>query len=115
MSRKKLNTFIDVITILLVLFPLVMSVATAIFNGSYDVESIGAYCEQFSISNALVGKISAVVNTFGIAFDGAFANACFVIMSNALLIYCFRVFIAVMVFIPKMALKFINFDFGGKS
>ena len=114
MSKRKLNVFVDVITILLVLFPLVMAFATAIFNGSFDVLSIGAYCEQFEISNELTQKIKTAVADFGVNYDGAFATAAFVILSNSLLIYVFRVFIAVLVFIPKMALKFINLDFGGK-
>lgn len=114
MSKRKLTAFIDVITVLLVLFPLIMAVATAIFNGSFDVLTVNAYVEQYEISNELTAKISSAVGSFGIAFDGAFSTASFVIISNALLIYVFRVFVAVLLFLPKMALKFINFDFGGK-
>lgn len=114
MSKRKLNVFVDVLTILLVVFPLVMCVATAIFNGSFDVLNIGAFVEQFEISNALTSKISSSVAVLGFAIDGAFANVVFVIMSNALLIYVFRVFVAVMIYVPKMAYKFINLEFGGK-
>lgn len=114
MSKRKLNVFLDVLTILLCLFPLVMALATAIFNGSFDVVNIGDYVCQYSISSELEQKISDSMNYFGIAFDGEFYSAALVILSNTLLIYIFRVFAAVMVFIPKMALKFINLDFGGK-
>lgn len=114
LSKRKFNVFLDIVTVLLVLFPLLMAVGTAIFNGSFEFTDVGSYVEQFSISNALTDKIMSSVDNFGFDFDGAFARASFVIMSNALIIYLFRVFVAVMVFIPKMAYRFINFDFGGK-
>jgi len=114
MSKRKLNVFVDVLTILLCMFPLLMGLATAIFNGSFDLSNFGEYVAQFAISNDLAQKIGALINNFGIAFDGAFFNSACIIMANTLLIYIFRVFVSVMVFIPKLSSKFINLDFGGK-
>lgn len=114
MSKRKLNVFIDVIMILLCLFPLLMGLATAIFNGSFDLTNFNEYVSQFSISNDLAQKIGSAIDNFGIYFDGAFFDSACIIMANTLLIYIFRVFVSVMVFIPKMASKFINLDFGGK-
>lgn len=108
MSKRKYKVFLDVITVLLILFPLIMAVITSRAAGSFEIFNVAAYVEQFVISSDLAGRVGEAMNVFGIAFDGGFYNAALVIFSNAILIYIFRVLLAVVVFIPKLALKFIN-------
>ena len=113
MTKKKYNKFLDVVTVLVILFPLLMSLITARANGTFDIVTLANYIEQFAISNDLSLRIGECINTFGIAFDGAFFSCACVIMGNALLIWLFRLFIAVMCFIPKFALKMIDGFIGG--
>ena len=113
MTKKKYNKFLDVVTVLVILFPLLMSLITARANGTFDIVTLANYIEQFAISNSLSLRIGECINTFGIAFDGAFAPCAYVIIGNALLVWVFRLFIAVMCFIPKFALKMIDGFIGG--
>ncbi len=113
MTKKKYNKFLDVVTVLVILFPLLMSLITARSSGSFDTVTLANYIEQFAISNSLSSRIGECINTFGIAFDGDMFHSACVIMGNALLIWLFRLFIAVMCFIPKFALKMINGFSGG--
>lgn len=115
MTKKKYNKFLDFVTVLVILFPLLMSLITARCSGSFDTVQLANYVEQFAISNSLSLRIGECINTFGIAFDGAMFNSACVIMSNALLVWLFRLFIAVLTYIPKFALKLINLSIGEKD
>lgn len=115
MTKRKFNKFVDVVTVLLILFPLLMALITARCSGTFDSSALTDYVQNFAISSSLADNIGECINTFGIAFDGAFFGSACVLISNAFLIYVFRVFIAVLTFIPKLALKFIDIDFGGKD
>ena len=115
MTKKKYNKFLDFVTVLVILFPLLMSLITARCSGSFDTAQLANYVEHFAISNSLSLRIGECINTFGIAFDGAMFNSACVIMSNALLIWLFRLFVAVLTYIPKFALKLINLSIGEKD
>lgn len=115
MTKRKYNKFLDIVTVLVILFPLLMSLITARCSGSFDSAQFADYIQQFAISNSLSSRIGECINTFGVLFDGAmFSGAC-VIIANALLIWLFRLFIAVLTFIPKFALKLINLSIGDKD
>lgn len=113
MTKRKYKLFLDVLTILLIIAPLIV-LLLAVHSGAVLDKTPSDIVMSFSISNSLADRIGQCINTFGIELDGDFYNATCVIMSNALLIYLFRVFVSVLVFLPKLALKFINLDFGGK-
>ena len=115
MTKKKYNKFLDVVTVLVILFPLLMSLITARCSGDFDSVTLANYIEQFAISNDLSLRIGECINTFGIEFNGAFFSPACVIMGNALLVWLFRFFIAVMCFIPKFALKMMNGLIGGEK
>ena len=115
MREKKYKTFVDVLTVLCILFPLLLALLATWQSGTYESAQIAAYIEDFAISEDLAHRIGESINTFGIGFDGAFFGASCTIMSNALLVYLFRVFIAVLTFIPKMALKFMHLPTGEKG
>ena len=115
MTKRKFNKFLDIVTVLVVLFPLLMALITARCSGSFDTAFIVDYVQNFAISNDLNLRIGECINTFGISFDGAFFPCALVIMGNALLIWIFRLFIAVMCFIPKFALKMMNGFIGGEK
>lgn len=115
MTKRKYKVFIDIVTVLLVLFPLVMSLVTARANGTFDGADIGAYVENFAISRDLANTVGESINNFGIAFDGEFYAPALVIFSNAIIIYLFRLFLEVALFIPKLALKFINISMEGEK
>lgn len=112
MTKRKYKLFIDVVTVLLVFFPLIMSIVTARANGNFDV---AAYVNDFAISQDLTARVSAAVSSFGIAFDGAYAVAALVLFSNAILIYLFRVMLAVALWLPKLAYNLINLNFEGDT
>ena len=111
MTKRKYKVFIDIVTVLLVLFPLIMSIVTARANGTFEV---AAYIDDFAISNDLTGRVSSALQSFGVALDGAYSTAALVLFSNAILIYLFRVLLAVALFLPKIAYNFINLDLGGE-
>ncbi len=113
MTKKKYNKFLDVVTVLVILFPLFMSLITARCSGSFDTVQLANYVEQFAISNSLSLRIGECINTFGIDFDGAMFHSACVIMGNALLVWLFRLFISIMCFIPKFANKMISGFVGG--
>lgn len=113
MTKKKYNKFLDVVTVLIILFPLLMSLITARSCGTFDIATFANYIEQFAISNDLNSRIGECINTFGIAFDGAFFAPACVIIGNALLVWLFRLFIAVMCFLPKFAIKMMDAFCGG--
>lgn len=115
MTKRKFNRFVDVVTVLVIVFPLLMALITARCSGTFEAFDFTTYVENFCISENLANLIHDSIDTFGFAFDGDFAYGACVIMSNALLVYVFRVFIAVMTFIPKFALRLLNwFDKGDK-
>lgn len=115
MTKRKYNKLLDFITLLLILFPLLMLLLSAMCNGNYNSALYCEYTRNFAISDDLSNKIGECINTFGIAFDGAFFGSACVIMSNALLIWVFRVFVSVLLFIPKFANKLINVSHGGDN
>ena len=115
MTKKKYNRFLDIATVLIILFPLIMLLFTARANGTFDVTNVADYVNQYAISNALATRIGECINTFGIAFDGNFFAPSCVILANALLVWLFRVFVSVMTFIPKFALKMTNLSIGEKD
>jgi len=112
MTKKKYNKFLDFVTVLVILFPLIMALFTAHANGTFDVGNVGDYVLQYSVSDELALLIGDSISTFGFAFDGAFFLPACVILANALVIWLFRVFIAVMSFVPKMALRLLNLPIG---
>ena len=113
MTKKKYNRLMDFITVLLILFPLIMCLFTARATGTFADLDIATYVEQFSLSGDLVSLIEGSVGQFDFAIDDNFSHCAYVIMSNALLIWVFRLFLSAMTFIPKMGLKFINMFTGG--
>ena len=115
MTKKKYNRFLDVITVLIILFPLIMCIVTARSNGTFDIVSINGYVNQFVISEDLALLIQCSTDTFGFGINGSFSYPACVIMSNALLIWCFRVFIAVLTFIPKFSIKLLNLLVGDRD
>ena len=115
MTKKKYNRFLDVVTVLLILFPLIMCLFTARSSGTFDIINVSDYVSQFAISPDLADLIASSVNTFGFSFSGVFANSAFVIMSNALLIWIFRLFVEVMTFLPKFAIKLLNITIGDRD
>ena len=112
MTKKKFNKFLDFVTVLVIMFPLLMALFTARATGSFDASNIGDYVLQYSISDELALLIGDSISTFGFDFDGAFFLPSCVILANALIVWLFRVFIAVMTFLPKMALKLLNLPMG---
>lgn len=112
MTKRKFNRFVDVLTVLAVIFPLLLALATSFSWGTYDSVEIADFVQNFAISTALADKIGESIQTFGIAFDGAFFAPSCVLLANALIIYLFRLFAEILVFVPKMALKLINIKIG---
>ena len=115
MSKRKYKVIIDLVLIFLCLFPLiatliVMGTSSTILTGEQICETV----TNFTISAELRDKVAICCNSFGIAFNGAFYNATMTIVSNSLLVYVLYVFVSVLVFIPKFAVKLLNFDIGGK-
>ena len=115
MTKRKYNKFLDFVTVLVILFPLLMALITARANGSFDMLNVADYVSQYAISNDLATIVGESIQTFGFAFDGAFFTPACVILANALLVWLFRVFIAVMTFIPKFAVKMVNLSIGEKD
>lgn len=113
MTKCKYNKLLDVVTLLVILFPLLMLLLTSLCSGNIDSSLFPQYIENFAISSELNSTIAECINTFGIAFDGAFFSSACVIVGNALLVWLFRVFISVLVFIPKFAVKMLNISVGG--
>lgn len=113
MTKKKYNKFLDVVTVLVILFPLIMSLVIARCSGSFNAIQIAEFIEEFAFSYDLSNRIGEAINTFGLDFNGAFFPCACVIMGNALLVWLFRLFVSVMCFIPKFALKMINGFIGG--
>lgn len=116
MTKRKYKVFIDIVLIFLCLFPLF---ATLIVMGTsstiLSAEQINNTITSFTISNGLRDVVSDACNSFGVALDGNFYQATMTIVSNAILIYILYVFVSVLVFMPKFAIKLINLDFGGKN
>ena len=86
MTKKKYNRFLDVVTVLLILFPLIMCLFTARATGTFDHDSICDFVNQFSISADLAEVVQNSLDVFGFDCNGAFAFTSCILMSNALLI-----------------------------
>ena len=106
---KKYKLFIDCVLVLLCLFPLIsllLVVATSdtILNTSQIVDHVQNYSISLTVSNTLQNALEKV----GFSFDGAFGGVVSVILSNSILIYVFYVFVDVLVFVPKMAIRLLR-------
>lgn len=113
MTKRKYKALIDVVLLLLCIAPLIFCIfATLNEANALTTLDYADIIQKFCISDDLANKIGESIQTFGIAFDGEFFAPTCVIMSNALLIYAFYVFVAVLTFIPKMAKKFLNMAIG---
>lgn len=115
MTKRKYKIFIDIVLILLCLFPLisllfVVGTSSTILTG----EQLKAHVLNYCISGDLADKIGNAINTFGIAFDGNFFPAVSVIMANSLLIYLFYVFVACLTWLPKFAINILERASGQK-
>ncbi len=109
MTKRKFKVFIDIVLILLCLFPLIITTAICLRNGTfYSSGDFTELVQRFAISTELSEKIGECINTFGIAFDGAYFPAVCVIMANSLIIYLCYLFVSVLVFLPKLAIKWLN-------
>ena len=107
MSKRKFKSFMDIVLVLLCLMPLIVFLLICT-NESINVTTVGDLMMTFCISESLTNTIAESINTFGIEFDGAgFAIAC-VIMSNSILIYTFYVFVEVLVWLPKFAVRLLE-------
>ena len=108
MTKRKYKSIIDLVLILLCLFPLLVTVVLACNdNFNYQLEFVDVV-QKFAISNDLAQRIGEQINTFGIAFDGAYFSAVCVLMANAMLIYIFYIFVECLVWLPKFASRLIE-------
>lgn len=116
MSKRKFKILIDITLLFLCLLPIIALLCVVATSSTIlTAEQIEAQIMNFCISNDLAEKIGESINTFGIQFDGAFYSATCALIANAVLVHVFYVFIATLVFVPKMAIKFLNFTVGGKN
>lgn len=106
---KKYKLFIDCILVLLCLFPLIALLfcfdtsSSFILNNDYC-----AFIEKFSISSTISNDLYNALNNVGFNLDGPYSLAVCVILSNSILIYMFYVFVEVLIFVPKMAIKLLR-------
>lgn len=106
---KKYKLFIDCVLVLLCLFPLlslllVVYSSSTILTGDQIVQHVQNYC----ISDFVYDTLLSALNGVGFNLDGVFSSVVGVILTNSLLIYVFYVFIEVLVFVPKMAIKLLR-------
>lgn len=115
MTKRKYRVFIDITLIMLCLFPLI-SLLFVLGTSStiLTAEQIANHIEGYAISNNMVTQVQTVLNNVGFNADGVFFAPCCTIITNAVFIYIFYVFVSVLVFVPKMAIKLLNIFSGGK-
>lgn len=106
---KKYKLFIDCLLVLLCLFPLISLLlvvysSSTVLSGDQIVHHVQNYC----ISNTIATKISTSLNNIGFILDGSLSAVVAVILSNSILIYMFYVFVDVLTFVPKMAIKLLR-------
>ena len=108
MSKRKYKSIIDLVLVLLCVFPLLVTLVMAWNDNSAMEIDFCNLVQKFAISEDLAQIIGEQINTFGIAFDGAYYTATCVLMANAILVYIFYVFVECLVWLPKFAIRLIE-------
>lgn len=105
---KKYRLFINVLLVLLCLFPLIFACMTCFRSGEQDITKIHQITEESEISPSFTASFKEVFNeAFGISESKGFDIFC-VILSNSVFIYIGYVFVEVLIFIPKMAISLLR-------
>ena len=104
---KKYKLFIDCTLVLLCLFPLISLLCMQLYCETLlSADQILSHLEVFNISSTISNSISNALNDIGFMLDGGFSSAVSIILSNSILIYIFYVFVNILLFVPKLAIKF---------
>lgn len=108
MTNRKYRIFKKYIITILCILPLLVSALSILSGNAVLTIEFNEIVTKFSLSNELANKIGECINTFGIEFDGEYIQSALIIMSNTFLIYTFYLFTEVLIFIPKMAIWFLD-------
>lgn len=117
MNKRKFKSFLDVVTVLLILAPIIFIALALLANVFTDnevsiTEVMQEIAEQSVLSKRLREKVYNALDRLGIFwYAGNFAVGEYlipIIISNSLVIYMARVFIGVMVWLPKFASKLLE-------
>lgn len=115
MSKRKYKIMIEVTLLFLCLFPLILVLVNSITsNALLTSTQINTIIDGVTISNGLTDNFRNSLSQY-FEFDGAIGNACYAIMSNAVMVHIIYLFIEVACFIPKFAIKAMNTFSGGKD
>lgn len=105
---KKYRLFINVLLVLLCLFPLIFSCLTCFKTAQIDMTYVHQIVTDAEISPTFTASFKEVFNeAFGISESKGFDIFC-VILSNSVFVYIGYVFVEVLVFIPKMAISLLR-------
>ena len=116
MSKRKYKILIDIVLVLLCLVPvLLVIINTATSHTLLTSDQISTIINGVSISDTMSATISNALEASEIALDGSFGGCISVIISNALMVHIVYLFIEVIVFVPKFAIKALNMFTGGKD
>lgn len=105
---KKYNLFINVLLVLICIFPLIFCCLTCFRTAQTDMTYVHQIVTDAEISPNFTASFKEIFNeAFGISESKGFDIFC-VIISNSIFIYIGYVFVEVLVFVPKMAIKLLR-------
>lgn len=105
---KKYKLFIDVLLVLLCLFPLIYSLFAIWHVGATDTTLLLDTISSLNINPSMASTFESVLsNSFEIETNSAW-QAVTVIMANSVMVYICYVVVEVFVFVPKMAIKLLR-------
>ena len=116
MTKRKYKIFIRYTLLILSLFPLVLIMLNSIAEGAnLNTIELNAIIDKFVISESFTAEIKTIIPSFGFELDGAFGDIVPITIANTMIIYIMYIALEVLLFIPKMAVEFLNwFNVGGK-
>ena len=104
---KKYKLFIDVLLVLLCLFPLIYSLFAIWHVGATDTSLLLDTISSLNINPSMASTFESVLsNSFEIETNSAWQAV--TVISNSVMVYICYVVVEVFVFVPKMAIKLLR-------
>lgn len=108
---KKYKLFIDVLLVLLCLFPLIYSLFAIWHVGTTDTSVLLDTVSSLNINPSMASSIENVLSrSFEMETNEAW-HCVSVLMANSVMVYVCYVVVEVFVFVPKMAIKLLRIGF----
>lgn len=121
MTKRKYHYFVNIVLILLCLFPLITyAIAVGSSDSLMSTDQILTHFSNSAISSDFAGSFIEILSSMGITISAdeygesitCGGIALVVIMSNSIVIYMCYILVEILLFVPKMAIKFLRMGSG---